>query len=155
VIVGRVPLAKALEVGEATTLQGGKITVRFADGRVVVGPATLVQADLPASNGVIHVIDQVLLPPNTPAPPLTPSALIERAIERGVPLFNNGNPEACAAVYEITCEALRMMPGVPENVRADLGRALAEMRAAETDREKAWTLRYALDRARSHRLEAE
>ena len=144
------PLAKALELGEGTTLQGGQITARFADGRVLIGPATLVQADLPASNGIIHVIDQVLLPPNTPAPPLTPPALIELAIERGVPLFNSGNPEACAAVYEVTCEALRVMPGVPEDTRNDLGRALAEMRAAGTDRDKAWILRRALDRARSH-----
>ena len=34
------------------------------DGAVRVGEATVVQADVDASNGVIHVIDQVLLPPS-------------------------------------------------------------------------------------------
>ena len=155
VIAGRVSLAEALDAGEETTLQGGTVRVRFADGRVLIGPATLIKADLPASNGIIHVIDQVLLQPDASAPPLTPSALIELAIERGVPLFNNGNPEACAAVYEVTCEALRVIPGAPEATRTDVAEALAEMRTAETDREKAWILRRALDRARAYRLEAE
>jgi hypothetical protein len=119
--------------------------VTFAGGRVLVGSAAVIQADIAASNGIIHVIDQVLLPPEASAQPLTPAALIVLAIDRGVPLFNNGNPGACAAVYEVTCEALRIMPGVSENSRRELAQALAMMREANTDLEKAWTLRYALD----------
>ena len=41
------------------------------------------------------------------AKPLTPRALIELAIDRGVPLFNADQLAACVAVYEVTCEALR------------------------------------------------
>lgn len=148
VVAGRVSLSKAIEAGEAPTLQGAKVTVKFDDGRVRIGPAALLKADLGASNGVIHVIDQVLLPPEpAAAPKLGPVSLIEKAIERGVPLFNEGNPAACAAVYEITCESLRLLPGVPEKVRAELGRALEEMHAAQGERQKAWILRGALDRA--------
>ena len=59
-------------------------------------------ADIQASNGVVHLIDRVLLPP-APVSPL--KAFLERAIERGVPLFNEGSPEGCA-VYATALEAV-------------------------------------------------
>ena len=146
VIAGRVPLAKALELREGATLQGAKLQATFTDGRVLIGGATLLQADLEASNGLVHVIDQVLLPPDTISKPLAARGLIELAIDRGVPLFNDGNPGACATVYEITCESLRLLPEVSEDARKDLERALREMRVETTPRQKAWILRNALDR---------
>ena len=73
VIAGRVPLAKALELREGSTLQGAKLQATFTDGRVLIGGATLLQADLEASNGLVHVIDQVLLPPAAAGPPSAPS----------------------------------------------------------------------------------
>jgi hypothetical protein len=76
---------------------------------------------------------------------LAPAGLIRLAIARGVPIFNAGNPGACAAVYEVACEALRVMPGVGEESVAILGQALSDIRTDKTDREKAWILRYALD----------
>jgi len=146
VIAGRVTLAKALEAREAVTLQGAKITAKFDSGSVRIGPATLLKADIAAANGIIHVIDQVLLPPESVAKPLTPRELIELAIDRGVPLFNDGQFAACAAVYEVTCEALRARPDVAEASRQDLERALQDMRAEKSVREKAWILRRCLDR---------
>ena len=146
VIAGRVPLAKARELREGSTLQGAKLQATFTDGRVLIGPATLLKADLEASNGLVHVIDQVLLPPESAGKPLAARGLIELAIDRGVPLFNDGNPAACAAVYEIACESLRVLPDVSEASRKDLERALREMRAETTPRQKAWILRNALDR---------
>jgi uncharacterized surface protein with fasciclin (FAS1) repeats len=62
VISGKVTLGKALDAGEVATLRGSRIPAKFADGRVLIGPAGLLKADVAASNGVIHVIDQVLLP---------------------------------------------------------------------------------------------
>ena len=154
VIAGRATLAKAIEVGEGVTLQGSKITTKFDNGRVLIGTATLLKADIAASNGIIHVIDQVLLPPEATGKPMTPAALIELAINRGVPLFNHGNPGACAAVYEVTCEALRVMPGVSgKDLKEDLDRALEEIRTGKTSREKAWILRNALDRVFSRLAE--
>lgn len=80
---------------------------------------------------------------------LTYRELIRLAIDRGVPLFNRGETEACAAIYEVTCEALRSMPGVSEESRTDITGALIRMRTAETDQDKAWILRYAMDRVLS------
>ena len=145
VIAGRVTLAKALEAREASSLQGSKIVFKFEDGRVRVGPATLTKADIAASNGVIHVIDQVLIPARTETGALNAAGLIELAIERGVPIFNHGDLAGCAALYEVTAEALRTLSSVPEASRKVLAKALQEARLEKSPRQRAWILRAALD----------
>ncbi len=146
VIAGQVPLAKALDLREGTTLQGTKVAIRFEDGRVRVGAAALIKADIPASNGIIHVIDQVLIPANNVTEPLSPSGLIELAIKTGVPLFNKGEVEGCAVIYEITCEALSNMVSLPDGIRKQLKGSLQEARAEDSIRQRAWILRAAIDR---------
>jgi uncharacterized surface protein with fasciclin (FAS1) repeats len=47
----------------ATTVQGGEITI-MTEGGVKVNDANVTTADIEASNGVIHVIDKVIMPPN-------------------------------------------------------------------------------------------
>ena len=145
VIAGKVTLAKALAVGEAQTLQGAKLGAKFEDGRVLINSALLLKADIPASNGIIHVIDSVLLPPDSIPKPLGADGLIELAITRGVPLFNDGDEAGCAAVYEITCESLRANPQTSKKSRVTLTEALTEMREEDSARRKAWILRNALD----------
>ncbi len=62
VVPGKVTAAQVTGLSEAATVQGGKLAVASADGAVSVGGARVVTADVMASNGVIHVIDKVLLP---------------------------------------------------------------------------------------------
>jgi uncharacterized surface protein with fasciclin (FAS1) repeats len=60
---GEVPSSDLSDGQEIETLQGGSVTVGIADdGTVTVQSATVTQPDVEASNGVIHVIDTVLLP---------------------------------------------------------------------------------------------
>jgi len=62
VVSGRV-YANQLENGQkAGTLQGSPVAVRIADGKVTISGATVAAADIETTNGVIHVIDKVLLP---------------------------------------------------------------------------------------------
>jgi len=61
VVPGRVFAAEAAMLSSAPTLQGTDLPLA-ANGGVEVGDAHVVIADLQASNGVIHVIDRVLLP---------------------------------------------------------------------------------------------
>ncbi|QDU37797.1 Immunogenic protein MPT70 precursor [Maioricimonas rarisocia] len=63
VVSGRVYSEQALEAGKAKTLQGRPIRIRVVDGKAKVNKAGIVATDVDASNGVIHVIDTVLLPP--------------------------------------------------------------------------------------------
>ncbi len=53
-----------LESGDVTTVAGDPVKVTVESGAVTVNNANVVQADVMGSNGVIHVIDKVLLPPN-------------------------------------------------------------------------------------------
>ncbi|MCE8032568.1 MAG: fasciclin domain-containing protein [Halomonas sp.] len=62
VVPGKVMAADAINLDSATTVQGQDITITTMDGSVMVNDATVIQADIEASNGVIHVIDGVLLP---------------------------------------------------------------------------------------------
>jgi uncharacterized surface protein with fasciclin (FAS1) repeats len=56
--------------GEVATVEGQKVTLSTANG-VTVNDATVVQADVVGSNGVIHAIDVVLLPPDVDVAALT------------------------------------------------------------------------------------
>lgn len=62
VVAGKAHAADLSDGQELTTVQGGKLLVSIQDGKVTIGGATVSAADIEASNGVIHVIDKVLLP---------------------------------------------------------------------------------------------
>ena len=61
VVPGQV-MSGDLESGMVKTVEGSKVKVKVSDAGVKVGKAKVVKADVPASNGVIHVIDTVILP---------------------------------------------------------------------------------------------
>jgi uncharacterized surface protein with fasciclin (FAS1) repeats len=62
VVKGRYPAAKVAAAMQLKTLEGASLKVTTMGG-VKVGGASVVKADVGASNGVIHVINRVLLPP--------------------------------------------------------------------------------------------
>jgi uncharacterized surface protein with fasciclin (FAS1) repeats len=62
VVPQEVGSADVAKLTSARTVNGKELPISAADGKVMVGNATVIQADIPATNGVIHVIDTVLLP---------------------------------------------------------------------------------------------
>ena len=60
-VVPGVVMAKDVKAGEVATVQGSKITIS-TDGGVKVDGANVIATDVVASNGVIHVIDSVIMP---------------------------------------------------------------------------------------------
>jgi uncharacterized surface protein with fasciclin (FAS1) repeats len=62
VVSGKV-MAADIKPGDVPTVAGPNVTLSVADGKVMVNGATVTTADVAASNGVIHIIDQVILPP--------------------------------------------------------------------------------------------
>ncbi len=58
-------LSTSLKSGEVKTVEGMSVKVVVAPGKVTVGGANVVKPDIKASNGVIHVIDKVLMPPDS------------------------------------------------------------------------------------------
>lgn len=65
---GRQTAAGIAENNTLATVQGSPLAVDTAGGEVTVDGARLLRADIPASNGIIHVIDTVMLPPDVPLP---------------------------------------------------------------------------------------
>jgi len=62
VVPGYVSAAALRNGQQLMTLQGDALTVVVEDGVVTIGGATVLQADIKASNGIVHVIDAVLVP---------------------------------------------------------------------------------------------
>lgn len=66
VVPGKVMASDVVKVTEAKTVQGQPISVKADSGKVVLnGASNVIKTDITASNGVIHVIDSVILPPAT------------------------------------------------------------------------------------------
>ncbi len=61
VVPGKV-MAKDVKAGDVATALGKKATIAVKDGKVTIDNANVVKTDVKASNGVIHVIDAVILP---------------------------------------------------------------------------------------------
>ncbi|MFM9908122.1 MAG: fasciclin domain-containing protein [Chitinophagaceae bacterium] len=62
VVAGSVKAADLKDGQMVKTLQGGELKVSIKDGKVMINGANVTAADLASSNGVIHVIDAVLMP---------------------------------------------------------------------------------------------
>jgi len=157
VVPGRVSAATARTLDGAATVEGRRIRIRTSGASLRINDATVISADVNASNGVIHVIDQVLMPPaaNTGSGMTTSRdagttsararALVDLAIQRGAPLFNAGQPQATSALYEFAARAVLALDGVPTDVVRPLERGLRDAERVVGADERAWTLREALD----------
>ena len=62
VVSGKVKAKEVVKLDSADTVQGSSVSIKVKDGTVYVDDAKVVKTDIKASNGVIHVIDSVLLP---------------------------------------------------------------------------------------------
>lgn len=63
VVPGKV-MASDVKPGDVTTVQGSKAKLAVKEGAVTINSANITATDIVASNGVIHVIDKVILPPS-------------------------------------------------------------------------------------------
>lgn len=130
------------------TLQGQSLMIKTPDSFEVNG-AKVVTSDIEASNGMIHIIDSVLLPPDEKLTPREAAKdVIELAIRRGVPLFNSGQPSACAAIYEVAVESLLKSHSnaLDSDDRSVLESALRRVRSGDEDpHQQAWSLKRTLD----------
>lgn len=155
VIPSKVPAGDALNAGTAKSL-GGQLKFGIDDGRFRVNDATILKVDLEADNGVIHVIDSVLLPParseagkkmpeRMETADMKPAERIENAISRGVPIFNQGDHAGCAAIYMECMTALADDPSLDSDVREALERLAGRLQEVDSDTRRAWMLRSGLD----------
>ncbi len=143
VVPGKITSSDLLSVVQAETVGGKALPIGLR-----VGEATVIQADVAASNGVIHAIDAVLMPQQEPASTAMARDLIRTAINRGAPLYNQGQADACASIYEVTAQALLAFDAeLPPAAQRPLRRALQRMRHSHDASDRAWIMREGLDEA--------
>ncbi len=159
VVAGRVTAAQARTVRSAQTVAGQNVRVSTDGDLLRINDATVRIADVPASNGLIHVIDRVLIPAEPAnetnsnasggnASGNSAAALIDLAIARGAPLYNDGQPAATVAIYEVAATALLAGDAVSDDAARALRTALRDASRNGSAREKALALRAALDDSR-------
>lgn len=62
VVSGNVMASDVMKLSSAKTVNGQEVTIMVKDGKVMVDNATVIKTDIKCSNGVIHVIDSVIIP---------------------------------------------------------------------------------------------
>jgi uncharacterized surface protein with fasciclin (FAS1) repeats len=126
------------------TLAGIGAVISQTEGGFSIENARIVKTDIDVSNGIIHVIDRVILPPKQMSRADSADA-IRDAIDRGVPMFNHGNMQGTVAIYQAVSERLMREGNLTAEERARLEVGLMDAAGAQTSRASAWQLRYALD----------
>lgn len=142
VVAGRVFSDAAAKGATVKTLQGATLTTKSAGGEVLVNDAKVIGADIDASNGVIHVIDSVLLPPSAER---AAAQMIEQAIAKGAPAFNRGHVAECVHVYSRTLMALASHEAIEPQLRSAIRHMHARGEATDGHAARAWLYRDALD----------
>ena len=151
-IAGKVSAGDTLNVGKVRSINGGSLDFGIVDGFFRVNGATIVKTDIQCDNGVIHVIDAVILPSSKGSESKTtstngesPLELIEAAIDQGVPIFNDGNHGKCATIYRDCMVSISKSSGVDPRVGKVLEQLMKRAEGIESDTERAWVLRSGLD----------
>ena len=147
VIEGRLYAADFFRKSRVNTLAGDRVQVKYGNDAFVINQSNVVSTDIEAANGVIHVIDQVLLPDAAETAVLNATDVIRLAIDRGVPLYNHGQKAACAAIYEVAAASLVANSAVPQQAKRPLITALREIKNTHNSGRQAWILRDGLDSA--------
>lgn len=62
VVAGEVPASEVVRLNAAQTVNGQRVDIDVMDGRVLIDGAEVTQTDIETSNGIIHVIDEVIIP---------------------------------------------------------------------------------------------
>ncbi len=120
VVAGKVAAAQVVKMDAAATVNGQRVNIKVEDGNVQVDQATVVKADIQCSNGIIHVIDQVILPSSDKIPATATKAgtfktLLAAAQAAGLVEVLSGDKSL--TVFAPTDEAFAKLPaGTVENL---------------------------------------
>lgn len=148
VVAGQVNAADVVKLQSAKTVQGQNVSIDATSG-VKINDAKVVKADIGCSNGVIHVIDSVLLPrEENKVGAASARHLIERTVARGSKSFNDGDHAACASTYMAAMrELISYGDRMPAGMVMSMKRTMTEAEGTECPTRRSWALRHALDHA--------
>jgi uncharacterized surface protein with fasciclin (FAS1) repeats len=145
VISGRVYDTDAVSTGFADSLLGRSLEIGFSADGIRVNGSRVLARNIAASNGVIHVIDSVLLPTSMSRHEVM--ATLTNAVERGAAAFNAGHHDRCSEIYMDAMRSI-MTAGIQhaDPVTMDLVRQTVEQaRNTHSMTDRAWVLRRGID----------
>jgi len=150
VVAGKVKAKKAAKLDSAKTVQGDKLTIKPSGETLRINSAKVVKADVKASNGIIHVIDSVLIPDSGKkgsGKKVSMESIIVSAINKGVPLFNSGHHAQTAMIYvKAGKEIVEMRKGASSDDKKVINAALRDASKEESSFQRAWIMRRAFDK---------
>ncbi len=144
VVAGNVGSGALADGARLDTLAGVDAVISQTEQGFNIENARIIKTDIDTSNGVIHVIDRVILPVKQMSRAEAAEA-IEQAIDRGVPMFNHGNTDSTMAIYMAVSEQLMREGGLNAEERNRLAMGIRDANNTHSSRAAAWQLRYALD----------
>ncbi|QEG22185.1 fasciclin domain-containing protein [Mariniblastus fucicola] len=149
VVAGRVYDEQAVKSRSANTLLGRSVQVKFAAAGLMVNDATVTSKNVEASNGVIHIVDSVLLPPSAMSAGEA-LAILESAIDRGVPVYNSGHHAQCCDLYSNALNQVKDagVDGMQNYVSTVASNAMHNASQTVNDADRAWALRRGIDSLR-------
>lgn len=143
VVAGRVYSGDAVAAKKATSLESSPIDITVTAAGAKINSASLLIADLDASNGVIHVIDTVLMPPAKDA---KAPQVIREALVHGSAMYNAGHHGDCANLYHSTMQGL-MSSDIDASVKHHFASVMKTASSQHCPTTRAWTLRRGMDQA--------
>ncbi|MEM7456177.1 MAG: fasciclin domain-containing protein [Planctomycetota bacterium] len=145
VVAGRVYDNDAVKAGQAETLLGRRVSINFSGEGLTVNESRVVAKNINASNGVIHVIDSVLIP--TSMGHREAMDMLNAAVNRGAPIYNAGHHGQCCDIYTQTMTTLMDsgISGADDHTMRMISDTLASARRSHNDTDRAWALRNGID----------
>lgn len=146
VVPGKVKAKKAAKLDSAKTVNGAEITIKPSGKTLMINKSKVVKADIKTSNGIIHVIDAVLIPATKKVAGNT-NRIIKQAIHKGVPMFNSGHHAQTAVLYMKAGKDIlgqcssSACPVASKTIKTALQKASAE----RCPTSQAWIMRRAFD----------
>ena len=133
VVAGEFKAADLVGRDSIETLAGTTLELDAIRGRLLVADSVVETANVNARNGVVHLIDRVMLPPREISPL---EVLLENTVNRGAPIFNDGDPGACAAIYATALDAVALGSGfgLGDRMKNRVASKLAEIEEEDRDR---------------------
>lgn len=120
VVAGKVAAADVVKLNSAKTVEGSNVKIKTTNGKVMINSSNVVKADIMTSNGVIHVIDSVLMPPSPDIVDTAVSAGIFKTLVAAVQaggLVDTLKGDGPFTVFAPTDEAFAKLPaGTVENL---------------------------------------
>jgi hypothetical protein len=131
--------------GQANTLLGRTVNVDFSADGISVNDASVIGRNIDTSNGVIHVIDAVLLPKAMSRSDAM--SFLNSTINEGVPVFNAGHHGQCCEIYMSAMQQL-MSTGidtVDEHTMSMVSGTMDRAERTHSMTDRAWVLRRGID----------